>query len=599
MKPSRQAFSSSLVSSLACCAAFLVAGCATARKPAPVAAPAVPSVLAAPAAPAAVDPVFAPVATAKAAMVGSLVSVAPSTLVSDLDALSQRLGLPMQAGQEMVASLASLGLVGDATHFRQVWDALDASTPVAVVWVLPPKAEAKGYCAALTFHAPSAAQQALRDLGAPGASRDGVVERKVASGDSVWATVVGKTLLVSNSDEALLLGGALAQQAQRAPKEGQLVLSVLPQALAKASGQSNEQIVARITGAMTAAAQSAGNKTAAGTQKMVVAGAREMAKMALEAAEVRLVIEASAKAGILLRAEVSALPGSELATRIARRSSYAFDDRLPIHGDRTVVMAVGDVSPWLVPLAQAFDASGPAGVAMHKDMTRWFELVGDLSCVVDPLAVGFTTLCSSSLKPGADAKKVLDAAVALLSAQNAWEAELEGRKAAPFKIKRGKDGIEVEKKIASIDPTARAVAKAMAGGDSVKSFLAVKAGRLVQATGLKARQAVAGYGAPAEIKDAPIVAAALAGSKGMEGVASVDVVAFLLKLLGKSKELPGNQMATMAASLPGVATLEAPFLFEVRTGDALTADFRIPLGSLDNIGKVVQGVLGGAPAPAR
>jgi hypothetical protein len=563
-----------------------------AAPPAPLAAPAV----AAPAAPA--EPVFVPVATAKAALVGSLVSVAPSRIVADLDVLSKRLGLPMQAGQELLSSLGSLGWVGDAAHSRQVWERLEPSAPVATVWVLPSKSAGKGYCAALTFKDPAGARQTLDDLGKPGAQQTGMFERKVAGADSIWAATKGRTLFVSNSAEALSLGGGLAESAQISPKEGQLVLSALPQALAKASGQSNEQLVARLTGALAETAQSAGNKVAAGAQRMVVGLAEALVKMALEASEVRLVLEVGAKNGVLVRAELVPLPGTELATRIARRAPYLFDERLPVRGDGTVVLAMGDLSPWFVAFAPVLEGSGTAGQAMRRDMTQWFGMVGDVSCVVEPVAVGFTSLCSSSLKQGAEAKGAVDAAVALLTSQNAWEAELEGRKASPLKIKRKKDSVEVEKKIQNSDATAKAMARAMAGGDTIKTVIAVKAGRLVQGTGQKARDFVASYGGTAgNLKNAPLVAAALASTQGMEAMASVDVVAILLRLFGKAKDLPASQMAAMAGALPGVAEMQAPFLFDLRTGSAMTSEFRIPLGSLDNIGKVVQGVLGGAGGP--
>jgi hypothetical protein len=543
--------------------------------------------------------VFTPAAQAKSALVGSLVSVAPSLIVGDLDTLSKRLGLPMQAGQELLSFFGSLGLFGDAAHFRQVWDRLDGSAALAIVWVLPQKSEAKGFCVALTFKDAALARRTLDELGKPGAQRDGVVERIVPGGDSVWAGSKGRTLFVSNSAQALLLGGGLAEAAQISPKDGQIVVSALPQALAKASGQSNDAVVAQISAALAGAVQTPGAKISAGAQRMVVAAAQSLAKMALEASEVRLVLEVGPKGGILVRSEMIPLPGTDLATRTARRSPYAFDDRLPVRDDRTVVLAIGDVSSWFLPFAGIFEASGSAGQAMRRDMTQWFAMVGDVSCVVEPVAVGYTSLCSSSLKNGADGKHAVDAAVAVLASQNAWEAELEGRKATALKIKRKKDVVEVEKKIETSDPTARAMAKAMAGGDTVKSVVAVKAGRLVQATGRSAREFVSSYGDSAGLKNAPLVAAALASTKGMEGVASLDVVAILLRLFGRMKELPVAQAATVAGSLPGVTEMKAPFLFSLQTGAALSGEFRIPLGSLDNIGKVLQGILGaGGAAPS-
>lgn len=536
-------------------------------------------------------------ATARASLVGSLVTVGPGKIVDDLDALSKRMGLPMQAGQELIASLFGAG--GHADYYRKVWERLDLSAPLASAWVLPPKATAKGYCVAMKFKSADLARSTLDELGKRGAERDGVLQLVISAADSVWAGIKGNTLFVSNSAEALLLAGGLAEAALTAPKDGQLVISILPQALAKASGQSNEQILARLSAALGAAAQSAGGKASPAGQRLAVGVAEALTKMALDTAELRLILEVSPRAGILLRSEVVPQAGTDLATRTAVRSPYAFDERLPVRTDATTVIALGDVSSWFLPFAKAFEASGPAGQAMSKDMTHWFGTVGDVSCVVEPVALGFGSLCSSSLKQGVAAKSAVDAAVALLTSQNVWEAELEGRKAAPLKIKRKKDSVEIEKKIQNTDATARAVAKAMAGGDTIKTVVAVKSGRLVQGTGQKAADLVKSYGPMTEIKNAPLVAATLAGSKNMEGVASADVVAILLKLFGKAKDLPGAQIATMAAALPGVAEMRAPFVFGLQTGASLTADFRIPLASLDNIGKVVQSILGSAGGAAR
>jgi len=73
-----------------------------------------------------------------------------------------------------------------------------------------------------------------------------------------------------------------------------------------------------------------------------------------------------------------------------------------------------------------------------------------------------------------------------------------------------------------------------------------------------------------------------------------------LRLLSKNKDLPGSQLAMVATSLPGMMEMKAPVLFTLRGGTSLTGDFRIPLGSLENIAKVMRGMMGpvGSP-PAR
>jgi len=188
----------------------------------------------------------------------------------------------------------------------------------------------------------------------------------------------------------------------------------------------------------------------------------------------------------------------------------------------------------------------------------------------------------------------------MMTAQHAWEAELDSRKASPLKIKRARDVVEIEKKIENKEPTARAVAKAMAGGDIIRYALTIKDGRLVLASGRDARKALSRYGTPASLAGAPLLAATLARTKGDEMMASVDVISFVLRVLGQGKELPGKEMAMVAGAMPGVSDMTAPFTFAMRGGNSLVGEFRIPLGSLDNVAKVVRGILGSAGAqPSR
>ena len=142
--------------------------------PAASAPPALPQ----PVAVAEAEPVFAAPAAARAALVGSLVTLAPNRMVGDLDALSQRLNLPMLLGHELLSSLGSMGLASDSSHFQQLWDRVDPTTPIAVVWVLTPRSEAKGYCAAVTFRDQAGAKRTLDEMGVLGQRRGGISERR-------------------------------------------------------------------------------------------------------------------------------------------------------------------------------------------------------------------------------------------------------------------------------------------------------------------------------------------------------------------------------------------------------------------------------------
>lgn len=545
---------------------------------------------------------FVPVATAQGALVGSLVTVAPSRILGDLDGLSQRLGLPMMLGRELLSSLDSLGMSGKDVRIADIVDRIDPTSGVAIVWTMSQQPAVKGFCAALTFKDAASAKRTADEMGIPSPPRNGVIERRSSREDVIFTAIKGRTLFVSGSAEALLFAGGLAEAARVPPLKGQLVLTVLPQALAKASGKSPDAIVTELTAMATEGFAKSGTKS--GTKnseamgKMVVAMLETAARIGLDSSAARLILEVGPREGLVIQAELVPAAGTDFATRTAHRAPYTFDARLPVRSDGTTVMAIGDVSMWLSTFGKMLEATGPAGHAALRDIKAMSELGGEWSCVLEPAQTGIATLCSSALKPGVTTKAALDAATAWLVSQNAWEAELDGRKAKPMKIKRSAEMIEIEKKIESKEPVARALSQAMAGGDSFKHALTVKNGRLLQATGHAPKDILAHYGAGASSQDAPLVAASLARTKSDEGMASVDFISLLLHLFRQGKGLPGAEMVAMASAVPGLADLRAPFHFALRTGNSLTGEFRIPLGSLDNIAKVVRGMLGAAqPSP--
>jgi hypothetical protein len=326
---------------------------------------------------------------------------------------------------------------------------------------------------------------------------------------------------------------------------------------------------------------------------MVVAMAEAGAKLVLDATAVHFILEVGPNDGVMVQAELVPAAGTELAAHAAHRTPYLFDTRLPIRNDGTAVLAIGEWGPSLALFAKMFEASGPAGRSAWRDISKLFETTSEWSCVVDAGEVGFSTLCSSALKPGTKAKAGLDAVVAMLKSQHAWEAEIDGRKATPLKVKHARDVIEIEKKIENKDPTARAMAKAFAGGDTVKYALSIKDGRLLQASGRDARKTLARYGTGAgSLAAAPLLSATLARSKGDEMMASVDAISLALRILGHGKDLPGHQLALMAGTVPGLTDMTAPFVFALRGGNSLVGELRIPMGSLEHAASVVRGILG-------
>jgi len=542
------------------------------------------------------EPQFGAVATATPSLVATLVSIAPQAIVAELDTMSKRLQLPVQLGQALVSSLASVEVGGANLHFQQLWDRLDPETPLAVAWVLPPEVKAKGFCAALTFRDNAQARRTMDEMGHPGQQRGALVERRSAEGDIIWTAIKGRTVFVSGSSEALLFAGGLAEAAQVRPQHGQVVLTVMPQALATASGKSRKDIVAQMKGLMAASAQSGPSASPAG-MRMAAAVTETLAEMALDSSVIRLVVAVDSHAGATIEGELVPVAGSELAKRTTQSLPYAFDQRLPVKNDSTAVFASGDWQPWMAMAAKIFEATGPSGRAAAKDVTAMFSLTGPWSCVVDAAEAGFASMCSSTLKSDTKSKAALDAALAAMKSQHAWEAELESRKPSALKVKRSGDQIEIEKKIENKEPMARSFARALFGGDVVRTMIAVKDGRLLMVSGTEPRKTLARYGSGG-VTGAPLLTATLAETSGDELLVSVDVVSFVRRILIQSKDLPGRDTAVMVSGMPGVAEMSAPFVVTIKGGSSLVGQLRIPLTSLDAIAKVVRGVLAVAgPTP--
>jgi hypothetical protein len=576
------------------------AQCGTAPPAAPTATPPAPpppakAAAVAAVAPVAAPPVFATAAAARSALVGSLVTVAPAMIVADLDALSRRLDLPMMLGEQLRSSLSGMGLLGDPAQFQALWERLDPAAPVAVVWVLPPETATRGFCVAMTFRDAGGAKTTFAAMGTEGEQRGSVAARRTPEGDILWGSVKGRTLFVSGSAEALFLAAGLAEAAQAAPVTGQIVLTVLPPALIAGSGRSRDALLAEVAATTASEIKSAPGFATAPSQRFATAVVVAGAKLALDSASIRLSLEVGPQDGLLVETELVPNQGTGFAAGIARRAAYAFDAKLPVRDDGTAVSAIGSVTPWFAFLARLFAATGPAGQAMQRELYRYVAATGDYSCVVDSAGTGIAGLCSSALKDRGNPKAALDAVASMMEAEQAWEAELYGgKKLSPLVIKRSGDLLEIEKKLEQPDLSARAMAKAFAGGETMKMAMKVKDGRLVMATGRDARKTLDRYGKGARLERTSLVARALARGKGAEAILVLDAVSMVLRVLGKGKGVPGAEIAMAAAAMPGLATMKAPFVYALRGGNSLTGEFRIPLGSLENIAKVVRGMFGTA-----
>jgi len=589
---------------------FVLAGCKTAAPAAPVATPA-NAQTAASASPQSsqtatmTEPVLKAAADAAGSWGMSLLIASPLKLVSDLDALSKSLALPISLGQSLLPTLTSAGGPGGIKLARETIDRLDVTRPMAVIWLARGSGVPAGWCAAIAFKDQAFAWEVLQTAGTGGAQSDGTFERHLPSGDLVWGAVKDRQLLISGSRETLLAAGSLAITAQSTPMSGQALFTLSPAVMARSTGQSLDVLLAGVLGMAVAEMEKDASKTGKpltpASKKMTEALLKALIRPLSEIAMARVSLEIGAGRGVVVRAEVQPTPGSQLATKVGHVSPYVFDLALPVRSDATMAVAWGDVAPWLPDWIQVMEASGPAGRAASKDLgTLLGESLNGGSCAVDVGVVPVISMCSLTVRPGVDAARALDRYLAFLQSSNAWDAEVDGHKPKPLKVKRTGKVVEIEKALAARDPQIMAVIKSIMGGDVARSALTVRDGRVVLAVGAKPRELLDRYGkeqAPMKTA-APIVARTLLDTASANGVGLVDVMSVLSKVAANSKELTGQQLGGMMAAIPGLADLHTPVALSSRGGPLLSVEFQVPFGTLQNVARVVSafmGQMGAAP----
>jgi hypothetical protein len=531
---------------------------------------------------------------AKATQVASLVLASPHAITAELDSLSSHLTLPISLGKELIDRLGTIP--GGGTQIADLVQKLDASAPLAVVWLMGQKAEDQGFCAAMTMAEGIDSQAVKAEFGKETALEAGISQRVDATGTTFFLASKGRTLLVANRRESLLRGGALAIGSQVRRANEQVALALWPQSLAHAAGQTFEQLAQRFSSAIETLPTPTGGQLTAAGRRMMAAGVNLVFGYVAQTQMVRLVFRAEPQRGVVLRTELTPNPNTSLALLTAKTAPYTFDKNLPVKHDGTSVFAWGDIWNWLADVQKVFQATGKAGERLAAE---WHKLHGETvsaaSCSLDFSTSAWLLVCSYDLRKGVDPAKSLDSFVAMYQAQNDWAAELESRKATPLKVKRGKGTVSIEQKMESADKKALALMKSIAGSDGLHITFATAQGRVVQSISPKPINPLSVYG-KGQGALPPILAASLAQTKGAEMMASIEPVSPLLHLLPK---LAGEQMGSVISMLyvlPGGKDLHVPALLTLRGGEVLAGELQFPIAGLETLGKVLGGLMG---QPAR
>lgn len=523
----------------------------------------------------------------------TLVVAALPKVLGDLDALSTRLALPMPLGQSVLPALTGPG-PGGVVLTTEMIQRLDPAQPMSVIWVTPNANAPAGWCAAITFKDANLARQTLGQLGTVVAHSGAASQVRTPAGETAWAGLKDRTLLVSNAEAVLLSGGPWALAQLQASLPGQVVFAVYPQVMAKLTGKPMDALVAgfvdQVSTEIEHTAASGKNLTTASRNTMR-ALMKVLSRPVPDLAALRLIADVKIDRGLTVRAELEPMLKSAFATRVAKTSALSVDPGLPVQGESVFVFATGDWSSSAQDWADVMGASGPAGQSAAKALLSLVQSVGRMSCTLDLAAVPLTSICSSEVRSGVAPKKALADYLSFIETSNAWGAEMEGRKPVAMKVKRSGSQADLETQVQSHDANARAAMKALFGGEAIKSTVVVKNGHLVQAMGRTPHEVLATYGKPAK-GAGHIVSGALTEAEGAELVGVMDLASMALRFIGASQEPTLRQAASATALIPGLADLRVPLAVNVRGGSMMSVELRAPLGSLDNVAKVVRGFMG-------
>jgi hypothetical protein len=574
------------------------------KSAAPAAPPATPAAVVAPAV-AKVEPVLtlAPAQAAAESMGMSLLVASPMKLVADLDGVSKDLQLPMALGQALLPMITSGAGPGGMNVNAEALGHLDASRPLSVIWLVRGAEQPVGWCAALAFKDETVAKKSLESLGKPQEERAGARHLKTSSGDMVWAAVAQHQLVLADTVDNLLTGGALAAQSQSTPMIGQVLFTINPTVMAKSTGQSLDALsAALLSKIVTELTNAQPNKALTPASKKLVEGMLKALFPALsQVAVARLSLELGSQHGLLLRAEMQPTKDSSLAAKMSHTSPYSFDTNLPVGSDASVAMSWGDLRVWTEEWAKVIEESSASGKAVAKEVRALSESINGGSCASDLAGGELSIVCALTVRPGIKPAQALEQYVGFARSSNEWEAELEARKASPLKVKRAGKITEIDKTIERKDAREQAMMKALFGGSVLHMAFEPQTDRVLVAVGGKARDMLKKYGKVDGLpQGAPILKRALLDTAGADYVGFVDVMALVNKILGATKDTAGPQVGMMMAAVPGLADLRAPLVFAGSGGKVPALELQIPFGTLQNVARVVSGFMGVmGPAPGK
>jgi hypothetical protein len=532
----------------------LVGACASVRAPvrAPVsAAPAAP----APSVPPLPDVTFRSGEPPRRALVMTAVIAPPAATVAALDALARRLALPAPIGRDLLGALQD-GVAPGATLARL--DRLDAASPIALVYLTAGIGVDNGLCVAATFKDAALARQTLGELGVETSRSGGESARRFPSGVTRYLGVHGRTLLIASTPRTIAVAGPLAMELQTHPVASSARVTLYPRVVlpldAPAVGAFFET---RLVEALEESKED-GLKLSA---PFAGALARAFGEVVAESRAITLTVDVNETAGLALALSIEPLAESSFARALDRRFPFAVEPA--VAASSAGLISWGGFGAFLSSFGAYVQASGPKGRELRAaNEALLARLQGPCTCAVDQDApLGWR--CAWPLRPGVKAADVLRRWADVTKRGGAWIDEVLGRPPS--------DGV------------ARRFTATVRGGALVTTLQAPEASASPRAA---AR--------PTGLTDT------LTAAAGANFVAYVDLASLLMRLASESADAGVSQGVTMIRAIPGLESLQVPFVVTGRSGATARYELQIPVQGLQNAARVVipyMGVMGGAARP--
>jgi hypothetical protein len=545
----------------------------------------------------------------------SAVVRAPAATEAALDALSRTLALPTPLGRALIDVLTGPNRALRGVPLRRaLFDSLDPAASLVLVTLAPGIGVTGGTAWGLAFRDAAAARRVLAQVGLETARAGGASTRRLTDGSVVHAGVHGRTLFFSTTPRLISVAGPLIEALAARPPEHLATVSVFPQALPVGAAVLGGGLEAIVTKALrderakpAARPGNGASRPFAITDGLVVTAglaSRLVGNVVADTRAVRLELDLDEHVGLALRLAVEPIAGSKLESGLRPPTPAKIDPRLlgPSSG---LLLGWGMKSGGPTWFEDVFDASGPAGRALHADWSAWRRLLaGPGSCKAGlPLATLPTSLCAQPLARGVKSAEILRRNLSLARDTSAWLREIGMVGLSAPEVRLAGDAVEIDQDtdIQGEPAAVRARRHTQLGGAIRHTVLMAHAADGLYAWAPDRQTAAAALAHPAPgAPPSPAEAAVLAHAEGADVVVMLDAASMTKDFLGTLTDPRIRQGFVMLGGIRGVTELHLPLGLTLRTGDRAAFELQVPVESLRNVADVVRpymGVMGASAKP--